>query len=168
MRTIKTVATIFSYMSLLFGLTGFIGPLVRGNRDKTFNTKPGLQFGFAATNWIHSLAHTLFGAVGLVPAVRDRYARQYVSSLTGIFAALAGMGWMTTRNRDGIHMRMGMAINRADNIIHTVWAAIGLFFALQPNFFENLPSQRQMRQTLEHTRSRVEEKIQPQREKMPV
>lgn len=170
MRTIHRVATVFSLLSFVVGITGFIGPLVRGNRDRYFNTRPGLQFGFMATNWFHSLTHALAGAVGFLPAVRAHYARSYVGALTGFFGLLAALGWLRTGSRRGVHMVAGMAVNRADNIINTIWASLGLLFTLMPDLsIRRMPSSTDLRDNIVDLRDRFEEKMQKTPvEKIPV
>lgn len=191
MRTIHRVALIFSIVSLAFGITGFIGPLVMNPRRRflnripgiknipvvnkavkpsLINTEPGLQFGIAATNWEHSLAHTLMGVTGLaIYNFRRDLTQMYVWMMTGIFALLGGMGWVRYGSRPGIHSMMGMAVNTTDNIIHTVWAVVGAFFSLMPDFsLSRLPSARELkgraREVEDYATSKIEKTT---GEKMP-
>lgn len=169
MRTIQRVAYVFSLTSLFFGITGFFGPLVDGNRDRWLNIHSGKQFGLFATNWVHSLSHIVMGLPGLIPQVRERYARIYMGALTTLFALFAGMGWIQSGMKSGVYKTMGMAQNREDNIMHTVMAATGLLFTLMPDLrLRRLPAEFEV-QDLRKTTNRAMEKVRKEAvEKMPV
>lgn len=80
-------------------------------------------------NWAHASLHLGFGLLGLT-----RFARpptRYMRLTAGLFGALtAAYAWMF-RGRPGVHMMMGMAVNRPANLVHLTWAALGLLYGLR-------------------------------------
>ncbi len=126
MRTIQKIAFYFGMVNLVIGLAGFTGPLVTKNDQKVINTKPGLLFGIFAINWAHALLHLLTGVGGLVARTSQDAARTYMWFSSILFGALTSMGLAVFGLNRGIHLVMGMALNRQDNLLHTAFALAGM------------------------------------------
>lgn len=181
MRTIQRVALVFGLVNLLFGIVGFISPLVKPtrrsmllrlfkrNNPSWLNTQPGEEFGLFGTNWVHSLAHIALGLPALIPTVRNRFGQAYLGVLSAVFASLAGLGFLQFGTKTGVHDVMGMALNREDNYLHSAMAGMGLMFALMP-VMRQLPSALpQVREQAQQVVGKVTSKVQKEpTEKMPV
>lgn len=132
-HTVQKAAFYFGVVNLIVGIAGFIGPFVTGNNDGIININPGNLFGIFGMNWLHATAHVLFGVAGM--AVRAKYDSSvaYMWVVAVVFGAMAAMGFMQFGMQEGLHSVMGMTVDRLGNVVHTIWALIGLYFALRPH-----------------------------------
>ncbi len=135
MRTVQKIAFYFGMLNLVIGLAGFIGPLITKNDQKIINTKPGLLFGIFAINWVHALVHLLAGIGGILARAEHNASRTYLWFSSILFGALTSMGVAVFGFRRGIHLVMGMALNRQDNILHGVFTLVAAVGAMwKPGF----------------------------------
>ena len=132
-HTVQKAAFYFGVVNLVVGIAGFIGPFVTGNNDGIININPGYLFGMLGINWLHAAAHVLFGVAGM--SVRTNYDSSvtYMWVVAVVFAAMAAMGFMQFGMQSGLYSVMGMTVDRNGNVVHTVLALIGLYFALRPH-----------------------------------
>jgi hypothetical protein len=85
-------------------------------------------------------------------------ARIYVAVVGAFSAIVAGAGWLSFGSRDGIHMVMGMALDRRVNVAHTLWAGAGALFGLAPDLStEDLPKMEDVRHRVGEMRDAVPE-----------
>lgn len=183
MRTISRIAFVFGLMNLIFGITGFIKPLVKPTRKSMLmgmfnrsnpswlNTQPGEQFGLFATNWVHSLIHIMLAIPAFIPAVRNRFGQVYLGILAGNYALLSALGFMRYGDKSGTHMILGQAQNRNEYLLNSVLAGMGMVFAVMPllrRIPEQLPSMSEIRGTARQATQKVTRKARKEQgEKMP-
>jgi hypothetical protein len=132
MRSVQTAAKYLSLANLLVGIAGFFAPVVTGNSDRIINIHPGRLFGIFAVNWPHALLHVVLGLVGLPAQRAASSSATYLRLTAALFGALSLMGVFKVRARSGIYFMMGMAINRADNVLHGIWAGTAALFTMSP------------------------------------
>lgn len=126
----QKAATVMGAASAAIGALGFVAPVVTGNDDRIINTHNGKLLGIFAINPPHALVHLGFGVAGLAAGRRsDEASRRYLEVSTGAYGALAAAGFVKGRDRKGIYEFMGMALNAADNWLHTVWAGAAAAFS---------------------------------------
>ena len=133
MVNVRQVAKYFGIVNAGLGALGLFGPAVTGNRDGLINVHPGRLLDVFAINWLHALLHLGVGVFGFPASRSGSSAASYMRLNAALFGLLATAGFWKGRERAGIYMVMGMAINQADNLVHAAWAAIGLIFAARPN-----------------------------------
>lgn len=126
---IEKATSAFGALNLLIGAAGLTGPAVWGNDDRAVNIRPGKLLGVVAINAPHALLHVGVGAAALAASRDADLARRFMGAESALFAALAVIGTAHVRNEPGIHVVMGMAIDRMGNGIHAAWTAFGLKYA---------------------------------------
>ncbi|MDP9373458.1 MAG: DUF4383 domain-containing protein [Chloroflexota bacterium] len=131
MRPVQRATYYLGLTNLAIGIAGFAGPLVTGNRDHLINIRPGFLLGVFAMNWLHALLHLVVGIAGLPSWRVPRSATGYMRLHTVLFGVLWAMGRLRVRGSSRIHMMMGMALNAPANVVHALWALIGLAFTLR-------------------------------------
>lgn len=137
----------FALVNVSIGLTGFTGPVVTGNSDRLINIRPGKLFGVFAMNWAHALLHLGVGLIGFTPSVRT--PAHYMKLNAVLFGTLTAAYLLRFRGRPGIHLMMGMAVNRPANLVHLAWTALGLLYACgRPDHESTLPLQNHERTQL--------------------
>lgn len=122
----QKAARLLAVANTFVGVTGFIGPLVQGSGDRGINVRPGLLFGIFGINWAHALTHVITGALGLAAWNDREKTLSYLRLHAVLFSVMALMGWTQARGPQRIHVVMGFAINKPGNVVHTVWALLGL------------------------------------------
>ena len=125
------VARALTVANLGIGLTGLAGPCVWGNRDRVINVRPGLLFGIFAMNPAHALMHLAAGVAGVPAWDSPEGALRYLRFHAAFFGPLAAMAWPKVLGPGRIHMVMGMALDPPGNVVHTAWAATGLYHSLR-------------------------------------
>ncbi|CCF85554.1 DUF4383 domain-containing protein [Nitrolancea hollandica] len=132
MRSVRIAAKYLCLANLFVGIAAFFAPAVTGNSDRILNIHPGRLFGIFAVNWLHALMHVVLGLAGISAWRRASSSVTYLQLLAAVFGALSIMGFSKGRGRSGIYFVMGMALNRADNILHGIWAGAAALFAVRP------------------------------------
>jgi hypothetical protein len=149
MRTVERFAFIFGIVNLALGAMSMFSPFVREKKSRNpvkrlfqnrsrglINTREGMLLGgLGAVNPPHAIMHSALGAAGLATRPYSRFARGYMWLTAGLFAALAIMGWTSAGTKPGIHKMGPLAVDKRDNIIHSIWAAAALLFAVKPDLF---------------------------------
>ena len=130
MKPVQKAALYFGLANLVIGLAGFVGPLVIGNDDGIININPGLLFGIFGMNWLHAIAHILFGA-GIVISRSCEASRTFMWASAGVFGLLTILGFVMFGMEMEPQMMLGMASNGADNLLHLLWTGLTLYFAVQ-------------------------------------
>lgn len=115
---LKRVAVIFGLLFTAIGILGFIPAFVQS----------GNLLGIFRVNFEHNIAHLGLGILGILCGVYSDYASKvYLIAAGVIYALLAVLGF--TQNTD---MLLGMiAINTADNWLHTFLALVAFYFAFR-------------------------------------
>jgi hypothetical protein len=126
---VQRVANVLAITNSVIGITGFLGPLVTRNHDRVINIRPGFLYGVFGMNWLHALLHLMVGLIGLPARRTSSSAINYMRLHAALFGVLAPMGVLKVRGSTQIHMMMGMALNMPANLVHILWAAIGILFA---------------------------------------
>jgi hypothetical protein len=141
MKLARNWAIGFAIANLVLGILTMLGPTVRtkpalkervlGRDRNLINRDTGQLLGFmGAVNPPHSILHFVLGALGLGGAyLRRGLSRPYLGLLGLLYAAWAFMGWRRTGFKPGTDYTMGFAVDRTDNIIHTLIGAAGLGLA---------------------------------------
>ncbi len=138
-RTTAQIASLgMGIASLTLGTLAFVAPLVTGNRDKVINLRKGKLFGVFAVNPPHAAVHIGLGLLGILAARSQKAARGYLTASSAGYAALATSGFLVERSRSGINEVMGMAVNTADNILHSVWSGAAALFAARPHLAQRI------------------------------
>lgn len=123
--------------NLALGALSFVAPAVTGNCDKVINRSKGKLFGVFAVNPTHALVHAGLGAAGLAAQRSARMSERYLQATAVAYGAMAAAGFLKGRNqRKDVYEVMGMAINTADNVLHTTWSLASAIFALQPRLMQ--------------------------------
>ncbi|HEY8367726.1 MAG TPA: DUF4383 domain-containing protein [Thermodesulfobacteriota bacterium] len=136
-RTAAQIASLgMGIASLSLGALAFVGPLVTGNRDKVINLRKGKLFDVFAMNPLHAGIHIGLGLLGILAARSQKASRGYLAVSSAGHAALATTGILAGRKRSGIYEVMGMAMNTADNILHSAWCGAAALFAARPNLLQ--------------------------------
>lgn len=136
--TAQVVSLGMGILSLTLGTLAFAAPLVTGNRDKVVNLRKGKLFGVFAVNPTHAAVHIGLGLAGILAARSRKAARSYLSASSACYAALATAGFLAGRKRSGIYEVMGMAVNTADNILHSVWSGAAALIAARPHLAQRI------------------------------
>jgi uncharacterized protein DUF4383 len=139
MRTVQKFALYFGFVNLLIGIVGFIGPLVFGGGGGLINTGTGLILGVIAINPPHALLHLLYGLLGIVASRNDQWSIAWSWGVVVGFGLLALGGWLLYGFSPGIHDLASLAIDAQGNLLHSVWALLGLVAALQPDLGQPHP-----------------------------
>lgn len=114
---LKLIAILFGLLMIVLGILGFLPDF----------TPRGFLFGIFSVNPMHNVVHLLTGILALVCGLSNSLAAKVFFILFGlVYGAIAVFGFM---HGDGLFY--GMAINQADNWLHT---AISLF-SLYVGFF---------------------------------
>lgn len=127
--TVQKVTSVLAITNSVIGITGLLGPFVTGNHDRVINIRPGYLYGVFGMNWLHALVHLLIGILGLSARRTRAAAVTYMRLHAVLFGVLAPIGVLRVRGSTQIHMVMGMALNMPANLVHILWAAIGIRFA---------------------------------------
>lgn len=146
MRTVERFAFYFGIVNLVLGIMSLLSPFVRPQRSGMarflparrnrgiFNRQTGMLLGrLGAVSPISGMVHSALGAAGLATRPFSRYSRAYMWLNGMLFAAMAALGWFTVGMKPGIRNVKGIAVDRMDNIIHTLFAAGALLLAARPN-----------------------------------
>jgi hypothetical protein len=105
---------------------------VTGNSDGFINTDTGNLLGFLGMNWLHATIHLVTGVLGLLAYPSFSLAVGYWWLVAAGFAFVAAAGWAGVGTESDTDLVLSIGLDAEDNVIHTLWAAIGLFFALRP------------------------------------
>lgn len=146
MRTIEKFALGFGVLNLVLGGMSLFRPFVkhpprRGiarmipirQKDHVgpFNKGMGQLMGMmGAVNPPHAIMHTTLGAAGVAAQRNSNLALPYVWLNALMFLGMAVLGWATVGMKPGNHNVMGLAIDRKENVIHTLWGASALALAV--------------------------------------
>jgi hypothetical protein len=156
MRMARNWALGFAVANLVLGFLALFAPAVKSNRmgdrigqkigdklpnlisDKLpgqkmslINRRSGTLLGFlGAVNPPHGILHLALGSLGLGTRLRRGTSRPYLGLLALLYGAMAFMGWREVGFKPGIHHVMGFAVDRVDNIIHTILGASALAAAV--------------------------------------
>ena len=110
----KRAAQIVGVLFLIAGIAGFI-PALSPN---------GMLFGLFAVNGLHNIVHIGSGILALAMAFgTDATARTYFRIIGVVYALVTVLGFVA--GRDGL--LMGVAMNRADNVLHLLFAVAFLY-----------------------------------------
>jgi len=102
----------------------------------------------------HAVIHSALGALGLATRRWSGLSRAYMWVMGALFAVMAVVGWATVGTRPGIHNVMGMAVDRNNNILHTIWGIGALLLAAKPMLGQNL-AEREYNETINEFNSMV-------------
>ena len=163
MAMINRFAFIFGAINVVLGILSMFRPFVRHpprrgiarllpRRDHVgvFNKGTGQLLGvMGAVNPPHAVMHTTLGAAGLATRRFPNLAKPYIWLTALYMLALAGLGWATVGMKPGNHNVMGLAMDRTDNIIHTLWGAGALALALMPILNSGRMNQREAMRMVE-------------------
>jgi hypothetical protein len=149
MRTVERFAFYFGILNTALGVLGMLNPLVSNRRQQRtgiarylprrkqrglINRQPGMFLGqMGAVNPPHAALHSALGAAGLATRSFSQLARPYMWISGLLFAALAVMGWSRIGMKPGVHTVKGIALDKRENIIHTLWGAAALLMAAKPD-----------------------------------
>jgi hypothetical protein len=124
---VQRIANVLAITNSVIGVTGFLGPFVTGNDDRFINIRPGFLYGVFGMNWLHALLHLLVGIIDLRARRTTSSAINYMRLHAVLFGLLTPIGVLNIRGSTQIHMVM--ALNMPANIVHILWATIGMLFA---------------------------------------
>ena len=114
---LRTLATIFGLVLIAFGVLGFLPEL----------TPEGKLLGIFMVNPVHNVIHLVSGGVALFCGLSSTFASKvYFIAFGIVYAAVAVLGFMLG---EGMLFDL-IAINTADNWLHTVIAVVSLYFGL--------------------------------------
>lgn len=110
---LKTLALVFGVVFLALGLLGFVPGA----------TTDGMLLGIFMVDMPHNLVHLLSGAAGLyVGLAAAKSARMYFQAVGVVYALVTVLGFLT-----GSALVVAVPVNMADNLLHVVLAAAGLY-----------------------------------------
>lgn len=110
---LKLLAILFGLVMIVVGLLGFLPDFTPNN----------LLFGIFEVNPMHNVIHLLTGIVALLCGLSNSLASKIFFILFGlIYGAVAILGFT-----QGPGLLFGMAINHADNWLHTAIALFSLY-----------------------------------------
>lgn len=113
---LKLLAILFGLIMIVVGILGFLPDF----------TPNGELFGIFQVNPMHNVVHLLTGLVALVCGLSNALASKIFFILFGlVYGAVAILGFM-----QGDGLLYGMAINQADNWLHTGIALFSLYVGL--------------------------------------
>ncbi len=115
---LRTLSILFGSVFILLGVLGFLPAF----------TEQGLLLGIFRVNFEHNVAHLVLGILGVLAGLSSIFAaRTYFFVAGAIFGLLAIFGFM---EKSDMLFNM-IAINTADNWLHTGLAAIFLFLGFR-------------------------------------
>lgn len=146
MRTVNRFAFIFGIMNLILGGLSLFRPFVvhpprrglaritrRKDHVGPFNKGMGQLMGvMGAVNPPQAVMHTTLGAAGLATRQYPGLATPYAWLSALFFLGMAALGWATVGMKPGNHNVMGIALDRKENFIHTLFGITSLGMALMP------------------------------------
>jgi len=113
----KRAAFVFGLVFVLAGLAGFVPALCPGGR----------LFGLFATNEPHDLFYIGTGVLGLVMSLGTQgFARKYFRIVAIAYGLLGLMGFL----EGGRQLLLGMAINKADNVLDLFIALVAFLLGV--------------------------------------
>lgn len=146
MRTVERFAFFFGIANLVLGIfsairslsssrkRSFFERILPMRRASIFDRSTTHMFGnFGAVNPPHAILHSALGAAGLATRPYSRMSRAYMWLNALMFGAMAVLGWATVGFKPGTRKVRGVALDRGDNIINTLWAIGSLLLAVKPN-----------------------------------
>jgi hypothetical protein len=160
-RTVDRFAFYFGIAHAILGGLSLFSPFVRPSRRSgiarvlparkqhgIINKRSGQLMGMmGAVNPPHAVLHTVMGVAGIAASQLGRFTRPYMWANGALMSLMAVMGWKSFGFHPGDHKVMGIALDRKENIIHTLWGAASLFLAARPLAGENMV-EREVHQTM--------------------
>jgi uncharacterized protein DUF4383 len=119
---VRRFAQVFGVVYVLVGLIGFVVTGFGGFAS----SEPGGSVLIFDVNPLHNLVHLAVGAAWLASSARVETARTISLVIGATYLAVAVLGLFITGNGD-LNI---LALNQADNVLHLLSGALGLYFGL--------------------------------------